>query len=369
MNKLFILIKPSSSLCNMNCKYCFYEDISNIRDTKNYGFMQENTMKNIIDKSFNAITKNGDIHFAFQGGEPTLIGLEYFYSFINYTKRKNTKNINISYSIQTNGYLINDEWTELFVNNNFLVGLSFDLLEKIHDKLRIKNNLPTYNIVLNTKEILDRYNVQYNILTVLSKELSHYPKEVYNEIKNKNIEYIQFIPCIGELENNIDIIEEYSIKPHEFAYFYNSIFKMWEKDILNGHYLSISFFDNISELLAGYPPTTCGIDGICHNHLVIESNGNIYPCDFYCIDKYYSGNINTDDLIDVINNQNRINFTNDLKKINTKCTSCQFYRLCNSGCKRMYNNIYIEDNFCGMENFLKNNINSIIKILKLKNIL
>lgn len=367
MNQLFILIKPASSLCNMHCKYCFYEDIANIRETKNYGLMSESTMKNIIDNAF-SIIKQGSIHFAFQGGEPTLIGIEYFYSFIEYVNKNKNQYINISYSIQTNGFFINKEWVQLFLNNNFLVGLSFDILESIHNKYRVQKDNGTYNIVLNTKNLFDKYNVQYNILTVLTSELSNYPNEIYNEIKRNNIKYIQFIPCLAGLENNEN--KELSISPKEFAYFYNNIFPRWKDDIIKGDYISISFFDNISELLAGYIPTTCGINGICHNHIVIESNGNVYPCDFYCIDKYLCGNINNDSIIDIIKNQNNINFTNDLKETNDKCQQCQFYNICHGGCKRMYSNIYVDnDNFCGMEDFLSKNLDSLIEILKLKNIL
>lgn len=368
MNRLFILLKPSSSLCNMHCKYCFYEDIANIREIKSYGFMSEETMFNIIDKSFEVV-KNGIIHFAFQGGEPTLIGINYFHSFIEYVKQKNINNVNVSYSIQTNGFCIDDEWAKLFFNNQFLVGLSFDILKDIHNNYRTKDSKGTYDIVLNAKNLFDKYNVEYNILTVLTSKLSNYAKEVYESIKANNIKYIQFIPCLSDLNSN-NKYDDFSIKPKEFANFYNTIFPMWENDILKEDYVSISFFDNIAELLAGYPATVCGMNGICNNHLVIEGNGNVYPCDFYCIDKYYSGNINTDSIMNIIANQKRIGFISQEKKANIKCKTCKFNRLCNGGCKRMYNSIYIDnDNFCGMENFLDKNINSIIKILKLKNIL
>lgn len=328
--------------------------------------MSESTMKNIINQSFE-IVKSGDIHFAFQGGEPTLIGIDYYYSFIEYVNNSKNNNVNISYSIQTNGFFIDDDWIKLFLDNNFLVGLSFDLLEDIHNKYRTKQNEGTYNIVSNAKKMFDKYNVQYNILTVLTSELSKYPDEVYKEIKKNNIKYIQFIPCLSELDFNQN--NEYAISPEEFAYFYNKIFPMWEQDFYDDNYVSISFFDNVAELLSGFIPTTCGLNGKCHNHLVIESNGNVYPCDFYCIDKYYSGNINKDSIIDIINNQVKLDFVNDLKVMDGKCLNCIYNSLCNCGCKRMYNNVYIHNDFCGMKEFLDININSMIKILKNMNII
>ena len=370
MNNVSVLIKPSSSLCNIKCKYCFYIDEAQNRKIENNGIMTEKVMTAIIDKVLQNADKN--ILFSFQGGEPTTAGIEYFNSFIDYVNNRNKKNININYSIQTNGILIDDKWCELFKKNNFLVGLSFDMIKDIHDKYRTdKIGNATYNKVLETKKLFDAFNIEYNILTVLTSELSKYPKDVYKKIKKLNIKYTQFIPCLSEINscNN-----EYSIKPKEFSNFYKEIFSLWKEDFFNNIYYSIQFFDNIIPLLGGgYAPMSCGINGICTNQMIIESNGDVFPCDFYCLDNYKLGNIADEDFDNIFYNQKAKDFINEKTDIINNddyklCRSCRYFQICKLGCKRMLENMYIDNKdktFCGYKDFLDYSINDIIKIWKI----
>ena len=370
MNNVTVLIKPSSSLGNIKCKYCFYIDEAKNRKIENNGIMTEKVMTAIIDKVLQNADKN--VLFSFQGGEPAAAGIKYFNSFIDYVNKSNKKNININYSIQTNGILINDKWCELFKKNNFLVGLSFDMIKDIHDKYRTdKIGNATYNKVLETKKLFDAFNVEYNILTVLTSELSKYPKDVYKKIKKLNIKYTQFIPCLSEINS---CSNEYSIKPKEFSNFYKEIFSLWKEDFFNNNYYSIQFFDNIIPLLGGgYTPISCGINGICTNQMIIESNGDVFPCDFYCLDNYKLGNIADEDFYNIFYNQKAKDFINEKDNIinndNYKlCRSCRYFKICRLGCKRMLENIYIDNKdktFCGYKDFLDYSINDIVKIWKI----
>ena len=365
MNNISILIKPSSSLCNIKCKYCFYLDEAKNRTIENNGTMNESVMRHIIDKVIDNSYDN--ILFSFQGGEPTIAGLDYFKSFIDYVNFKNNNKYKVNYSIQTNGLIIDDKWCNLFKNNDFLVGLSFDIIENIHNKYKTNlndNKENFYNKVLNTKSLFDEFKIKYNIITVLTSELSKFPKEVYKNIKMLDIKYTQFIPCLSELYNDT----EYSIKPKDFSYFYKEIFTLWKKDFLNGLYYSIQFFDNIIPLFGGFfTPMTCGINGKCRNQMVIESNGDVFPCDFYCLDKYNIGNIVYDDLKYIYDNKIVKDFIYEYKKeeISNLCSSCKYFIFCNGGCKRMKKNMYIDNNFCGYKDFLDFSINDILKIWKI----
>lgn len=372
MNQLSLLIKPASSLCNMRCKYCFYFDVAQNRLVESYGIMKEDIMKTIIERAFSEVT-NGVINFSFQGGEPTLASLNYFYSFVDYVKKLNSKldkPVNINYSIQTNGLLIDEKWCSMFKENNFLVGLSLDIMDSIHDNLRYDTNLNgTYKRVLETKNMFDLYNIEYNILSVLTFDLSKYPKEVYENIKNLDIKYIQFIPCLSsldKLDNSIEFEDkiDHSISPKEFAYFYNTIFNLWKEDFLKGIYYSISLFDNIIPMAGGgYPPYICGLNGRCQNQLVIESNGDIYPCDFYSIDKYKLGNVLKDSFLSMLKSEIANNFIKEKPNVYEVCKKCRFYGICACGCKRMIKNMYLEnDNYCGLKDFLDTNIESICYI-------
>lgn len=363
INNISILIKPASSACNMKCKYCFYFDVASKRNIKNSGVMSEIVIKKIIDSAFKTVN-NGIVNFSFQGGEPTLASIDYFYFFINYVNYINNKNYKnqVNYFIQTNGLLIEEKWTKLFKNNNFLVGLSLDIIESIHDKFRVDYlSKATFNKVTETKKLFEKYSVDYNILTVLTYELSKYPKEVYEYIKKQNIKYIQFIPCLSPLNK---LNEEYSIKPKDFASFYNTIFNLWKDDFINGDYYSVSFFDNIIPMIGkNHPPFTCGLNGKCQSQIVVENNGDVYPCDFYCEDKYKIGNILDDDFYNFINSKVAKDFINEKRNISKMCNSCNFHNVCGAGCKRMTKNMYVDnDDFCGLKNFIDTNRENINKI-------
>lgn len=212
--------------------------------------------------------------------------------------------------------------------------------------------------------MFDEFKIKYNILTVLTSELSKSPKEVYKNIKMLDIKYTQFILCLSELYNDT----EYSIKPKDFAYFYKEVFTLWKKDFLNGLYYSIQFFDNIIPLFDGFfTPMTCGINEKCHNQMVIESNGDVFLCDFYCLDKYNIGNIVYDDFKYIYDNKIVKDFIHEYKQeeMSDLCGSCKYFIFCNGGCKRMKKNMYIDNDFCWNKDFLDFSINDILKILQI----
>lgn len=177
MKQLSLLIKPASSLCNLKCKYCFYEDVSNNREQSSMGIMDMQSTISLIKKS---LTLNVDqVNYCFQGGEPSLAGIDYFKSFISLVNQFNTKNKKITYSIQTNATLLSNEWYKLFKQNNFLVGVSLDGFLENHNKVRLDNeNNGTFKIVMQAIKKLDKYKIDYNILTVLTHNLSKKTKAI-----------------------------------------------------------------------------------------------------------------------------------------------------------------------------------------------
>ena len=168
MKQMTFLIKPASSSCDMRCKYCFYEDVSCHRDIKNFGIMQKETAKKIIENIFiNHELEN--VHFAFQGGEPTLAGLNYFEYFITQVDNLKNKTI-VTYSIQTNGYDLNMKWMNFFKKNNFLVGISLDGFQENHDFYRHSSLYKgTYSRIIENIQLMKDNNIPFNILTVLTE--------------------------------------------------------------------------------------------------------------------------------------------------------------------------------------------------------
>ncbi|WP_317367295.1 anaerobic sulfatase maturase [uncultured Tyzzerella sp.] len=331
MYPINLLIKPSSSNCNFKCKYCFYEDISKKREVSSYGFMSLNTLETLVKKALSFSSSH--CNFMFQGGEPTLIGLNFYKKLVEYVKKYNTKNLKISYYIQTNGYFLNEEWAKFLYENNFLVGISLDGIKETNDTNRTtKEDIGTYDIVLNRINLLKKYNVEFNVLTVITSQVAKNINKIYNFYKENDIIYQQYIPCL----NNIDDIKlkDYSLTPKLYGNFLCNLFDLWYKDITSNNFVYNRYFENIVGMLKGYPPEACDMSGSCNIQNVVEADGSVYPCDFYVLDKYKIGNIITDDFIQIYKNIESIKFIETSLKVEEACKKCKWINLCRGGCRR-----------------------------------
>jgi len=224
MKHLSVLIKPVSSACDMRCKYCFYHDVSAHREVRSFGNMKEDVMEKIIDQIFIDLDDGDAMTFAFQGGEPTLAGLSYFEHFVAYVKAQK-KQVKLEYSIQTNGLTIDEDWCSFFKANDFLVGLSIDGPKAFHDENRYDTQkMGTYKRVMRTKALFDRYEVEYNVLCVLTKQIAKHPQKIFNFLLKENIKYVQFIPCLDDLDAKSG--SPFALDPEHFASFYDVLFKL-----------------------------------------------------------------------------------------------------------------------------------------------
>lgn len=352
MQKVAVMIKPASALCNVRCKYCFYADVTDNRQIKHYGKMKPSIMEKMIDQLLVGLTKQDQLDITFQGGEPTLAGLSFFQSFVEQVEKKNQEKVVVHYAIQTNGMIINNQWCQFFKKHQFLVGLSIDGYQSIHDKNRVDpKSKGTYRRVIKTKQLFDQYAISYNILCVLTNELARYPQKVYQFIKQEHIDYIQFIPCLGNLDGEKTV---YELTPQRFYHFYHLLWNFWKKDYLNGTYRSIKFFDDLIHLIGEQRVTACGLIGQCQPQYIIESNGNVYPCDFYVLDQHLMGNITEMTLKEMYKGYVMKHFLTEPKKFPKKCRECPFFRMCMGGCKRMKHSMYLDqlESYCGFQTFL-----------------
>ncbi|MEG0592655.1 MAG: radical SAM protein [Coprobacillus sp.] len=345
MKKITILIKPVSSLCNMDCDYCFYKDLSKYRDDK-ISIMSKETVEAIISKIININTLSTEIEFCFQGGEPLLAGIDFFNYFISFVNEVN--NIHrISYSIQTNGILITNEWIELFKRNRFLVGVSLDGIMDVHDKYRRICNMGTHSKVIESITLLQKNMIDFNILSVITSKMSRYAKEIYEFYKKQNYKYIQFIPCLPSVDG------VGGLKPKEFAFFYKELFNEYKKD----RTIQISLFEQIALLQNGIRECSCGMLGYCSFQIVIEASGDIFPCDFYALKEYCIGNIHEIDLKCSIVSKRIKSFLEEDKSFSNLCDNCQFFKMCQGQCKRQ-NVCLFDDEYCGYQdllNYMKDN--------------
>lgn len=350
MSMISFLIKPASSLCNLRCKYCFYADVSQNREMASMGIMQEEVMHALIDKALQVPVDT--IHFSFQGGEPTCAGIVFFENFIAYVNKKNVMKKNIQYSMQTNGTLLDEKWIQLLKENDFLVGVSIDGFVKNHDWFRKDaQGKGTHKKILYTLRLLKNAGIAYNILTVLTKQLSKKPEELYRFYTEFGYPYVQIIPCLPSLKGN-EPSDAFALEPKEFALFYQRFFDLWYTDFMHGKYMSVLLFDNLMQMYCGKPPQQCGMMGRCSMQMVLEANGDAYPCDFFVLDEYRCGNICTDAIEDMIQGKAAKKFLHEERKMCSLCKTCRFVHMCHGNCKRM-NVCYFNDTYCGYKAFLE----------------
>lgn len=332
MPPINVLMKPSSSLCNMSCRYCFYCDEASKREQDSYGFMSEETLKNIIRKTLPRAEYA--ISYAYQGGEPTLRGLAFFEKAVSLQKQYNQNGVRVFNALQTNGYAIDQDWGEFLSRNDFLVGLSIDGTKEIHDALRHdKNGGGTYDRVLRAVEVLDRYRVRYNILTVVTSEIARNARTVYQAYRKRGWHYQQYIACLDPLDGAHGA-SPFALTPEDYGYFLTELFQLWAADDGKGSPPYIRQFDNYIGLAAGIPAEACDQRGTCGIQYVVEADGGVYPCDFYMLDEYRLGNFNQDRLDQIDSARERIGFVERSRKLDPACRSCRFYLLCQGGCQR-----------------------------------
>lgn len=348
MKHISFLIKPASSTCNMRCRYCFYADVAEHRETANHGIMDTATIQAVVDRAF-ALGPDAEVTFAFQGGEPTCAGLDFFRSFCAYVDAHRAQQT-VHLAIQTNGYVIDDTWATLLAQHGFLVGVSIDGYPEMHDWLRPDaRGAGTMDRVLDAVVALRRAGADFNILTVLTDQLARHPQKLYRFYRQHKFDFVQLIPCLPGLDEASD---EYSLEPESFASFYKTFFRLWLEDFKRGEHMSVTLFDNVIPLFAGMYPQQCGMLGACAPQFVVEGDGDVYPCDFYVLDRFRLGNIRTDSLEDMSTCDALRAFLDEPRRACSMCATCPFERICHKNCKRL-NTCYYREDYCGYRDFLE----------------
>ena len=345
MPPLSLLIKPVSGSCNMRCRYCFYADETEHRAVPSLGRMSLDTMTLMVDKAL--AYADGACSFTFQGGEPSLAGLEFFQALSDYINGHfNPKHIQVSYSFQTNGYALDEEWARWFAQNHVLVGVSLDGPKEIHDRHRMDHmGKGTFQRVMASIRLLERHGVDYNILTVVSAANARRGRQVYDFFKKNGFRYQQYIECLdplGEMPGGCD----YSLTPERYEVFLKSLFDAWYLDMKAGRYVYNRYFENLMMILAGQEAESCALRGCCGPQWVIEADGSVYPCDFYALDEWRLGNIRADSFEDMEKIRHELGFVEWSMRIPEECGSCRWFPLCRNGCRRNRELVTGKNYFC-----------------------
>lgn len=332
MRSLSVMMKPSSGLCNMHCDYCFYCDEMQKRKQKTYGFMSEITLKNVVRRTL--LSADEAVSYVFQGGEPTLCGLDFYKKVIEFQRRYNKYGICVSNALQTNGYLIDDTWCQFLKENRFLVGLSVDGIKETHNRYRhTQNGEDTFEKVLHAAACMDHYQVPYNILTVVTQNTACNIERIYEFYKKQGWKYQQYIECLDPLGEEHGR-NEYALKPKKYGEFLIQLFELWYEDWKRGTQPYIRMFDNYIGILHGHYPEACSQQGTCGIQNVVEADGSVYCCDFYMLDEYYLGNFNQDKIEVIDQKREEIGFIERSLKLSDTCRACTYFKLCKGGCQR-----------------------------------
>lgn len=335
-----MMFKPVGSVCNLNCKYCYYLDKAKLY-AEQYVMPLDVLEKTI--KDYISINDNENIVFDWHGGEPLLLGLDYFKKIVE-IQHKYSCNKHIFNTIQTNGTLLDTDFALFFKENNFLVGLSIDGPQHIHDRYREdKNTRPTFLKVMRAIEFLHRYSVEFNTLTTISKAGEGRGLEVYQFLKNIGSRYMQFMPVyeyVSDADKNIVSPETdrasvmpYSVNPLEYGKFMCEIFDYWVKNDVGSYFVNL--FDSTLANYCGVNPGICVYSETCGANAVMEHNGDIYPCDHYVYPSYKIGNIMSSSLEEIVSSDKMTRFgINKRNSLPNQCLRCKYFFACHGECPK-----------------------------------
>jgi uncharacterized protein len=346
-----ILTKPVGPICNLDCKYCFYLEKEKLYPSENQWRMSDAVLEEYIRQYIHS-QPVAEINFAWQGGEPTLLGIDFFRKVVTLQK-KFACGKGISNAIQTNGTLLDNEWCEFLAANNFLVGLSIDGPAEMHDVYRVdKRQQPTFDKVMQGLELLKKHSVEFNTLTVVNRVNSQSPLEVYRFLKSIGSQYLQFIPLVeraAEAESqtagftlaepplprqqNSAAVTPWSVEAQQYGNFLCAIFDEWVRHDVGTTFVQL--FDTALGNWMGLGSSLCVFAEKCGAALAIEHNGDLYSCDHYVYPRYKLGNVMNQSLGAMVNSPFQIKFGNDKSNSLPKyCRQCEVRFACNGECPK-----------------------------------
>ncbi|MFC1676953.1 anaerobic sulfatase maturase [Planctomycetota bacterium] len=323
-----LLIKPSGSDCDLNCGYCFYKNRPSLTGSSKKQRMSEDILEKLI-ADFLSLGFQGSV-FAFQGGEPTLMGLDFYKKVVQLQKKHSPPGQIVSNSLQTNAVLLDDDWCQFLHDNQFLVGISLDGPKKFHDHYRLDHSgKGSFDKVIKAIDTCKKHKVEYNILTLLNDKNVEHPDELFDFFAEMQVEFLQFIPCV-ETDSTTGKVADFSITPAQYGDFLCRIFDRW-RDYEQGK-LHIRDFDSILSFCLRGSHTICTFSKKCSQYIVVEHNGDVFCCDFFVEPKWRLGNILETPTGELAGSEKKRIFARNKQKLCNKCLICQHLDICRGGC-------------------------------------
>ena len=325
--------KPTGATCNLNCRYCFYLKKSALYPRGSMETMSDEVLEAYIRQTFES-QPGPRVTLAWQGGEPTLMGLDFFHRAVTFEKIFTRPGVQVERTIQTNGLLLDDEWCRFLHDNGFLVGLSLDGPREMHDAWRRdRKGEGTFDKVLNAVRLLQQYQVEFNILATVNAANADHPLEVYQFFRDEvKAGYIQFIPIVGRDPKSQTGVADYSVGSKQYGLFLSAIFDEWvSRDV--GKMFILNFDFSLANWLGS--PVTCIFSSECGNALALERNGDLYSCDHFVNPENLLGNILNTPMRALVDSQQQRQFGRDkLAKLPQYCRKCPVLFACYGECPK-----------------------------------
>ena len=334
-----IMIKPVGSLCNLKCHYCYYLDKAEIYGGKEPR-MSEQMLEHFI-KEYIAANDVRDVFFNWHGGEPLLAGLDFYRKAMAF-QREYADGKHIHNTLQTNATLITREWAEFFRANNFLIGVSLDGPQNVHDRYRGgKGGASVFDRVIKGIMELYRAGVQYNVMATVNRQSEGRGLEIYQFLKSAGTRFIQFMPVLEHTKDGLIVdpqvqgarIAPWSVSPEGYGRFLCDIFDYWVRNDVGKVF--VNQFDAVLACWCGAQPGICALAQTCGGNSIIEHNGDLYPCDHFVYEGYKIGNVLETDLRTLMNSTKQVRFGLDKRNaLPDDCIKCKWFFTCHGECPK-----------------------------------
>ncbi len=342
-----VMAKPVGPICNLDCRYCFYLEKENLYGKKQDWAMPDPVLESYVSQ-FIVSQDAPAISFAWQGGEPTLLGVDFFRKVVA-IQNKYAHGKKIENAFQTNGVLLDDRWGEFLAENHFLIGISIDGPAELHDFYRVdKGGAPTFDRVMRGLRVLKKNQAEFNVLTVVNRQNSQHPLRVYGFLKGIGCQFMQFIPIVERVAEAADShglvligprdphaagVSEWSVEPRQYGVFLCTIFDEWVRKDVGNHYVQL--FDVTLESWMGLAPSLCVFRPTCGDAMALEHNGDLYSCDHYVYPENKLGNIMEQPLQTLVNSAPQRRFGLDKRdSLPRYCRECDVRFACNGECPK-----------------------------------
>jgi uncharacterized protein len=328
-----LLLKPAGPDCNLACGYCFYRDKGAPSSSTPPRRMSEEILEEIIRQVLEQ--KIPEISFGWQGGEPTLLGRPFFERAVR-LQMKHGRGQSVGNGLQTNGLLLDRSWAAFLRAYHFLVGLSLDGPEHVHDGYRVRaGGQPTWAEVVDRAKMLLDAGVDVNALSVVNERSVRFPDEIYGFLKSLGLVHMQFIPCVETDPADPSRAADFSAPGDAYGDFLARIFDLWRSDFKDGEPTTfVRTFDSLFFLYVDREPPDCVLQPECGTYLVVEHDGGVYACDFFVEERWRLGNVRDDKLVHLLNSARQKSFGAAKADLPGACRACPWLRLCRGGCPK-----------------------------------